>query len=288
VTVRGSLQDMTAVGNLTVIRARIVPDDLPASGPRAVRPWELTVAGVYGPGPEAVAPVNGREPPPPGADAPLPFLRADLSVEIPRNAWIQGPGTAVEVSGSVHIDKELGAPFVISGSIETMRGFASFYGKKFALEDGRVTFTGSPELNPLLDVTVTKEVADYLITMHVGGRAQKPELTLSSTPELPQADIVSLLLIGKTTDRLTSSERTTLASQAQQLASNLVAGQLENIVGERLGLDMIEITAGDTLGEGSVRVGRYVTQDLFMSYEREFGAENGGIPSASNTVLAAA
>jgi translocation and assembly module TamB len=189
------------------------------------------VAGVYGPGPAALAPIDGVQPSPPAKDVLLPFLRAEIQVDMPRNAWVQGPGTAVEVSGSVRIDKERGAPFVMSGSIETVRGFASFYSKKFDLEQGQVTFTSSPEITPLLDVAVTKEVADYLITMHVGGRAQKPELTLSSTPELSQADIVSLLLIGKTTDRLTSAERTALSSQAQQLAGNLVASQLENILG---------------------------------------------------------
>jgi autotransporter translocation and assembly factor TamB len=52
-----------------------------------------------------------------------------------------------------------------------------------------------------------------------------------------------------------------------------LASQLEKTVGEPLGLDTIEIEAGDTLGTGSIRVGRYITQDLFLSYSREFGAE---------------
>ena len=32
---------------------------------------------------------------------------------------------------------------------------------------------------------------------------------------------------------------------------------------------------GDELGTGSVRGGRYVTQDLFLSYERQLGEQSG-------------
>ena len=36
-------------------RLRVVTNKLPMSGTKDVQPWELTVKGVYGPGPQAVA-----------------------------------------------------------------------------------------------------------------------------------------------------------------------------------------------------------------------------------------
>jgi autotransporter translocation and assembly factor TamB len=270
--VHGSLQALTATGSVTVPRARVALDKLPGSASHEVQPWELTVQGVYGPGPQASAPTAGGGPAP--VAAPLPFLRADLQVDMPQNVWLQGPGTAIELRGTLRTTKDYNAPFIVSGTIETVRGFVSYYGKKFVLEKGQVTFTGSPELNPLLDVTATKKVSDYAVAINVTERAEKPKITLSSTPELPQADILSLIVIGKTTDRLTSSERTSLSSHAQQIAGDVLASQLEKILGPSLGLDTIEITTGDQGGAGSVRVGRYVTQDLFLSYEREMGSEH--------------
>ena len=53
----------------------------------------------------------------------------------------------------------------------------------------------------------------------------------------------------------------------------MIAGQLEKTLGQSLGLDTIEVTAGDQLGTGSIKVGRYVTQDIFLSFERELGGE---------------
>jgi autotransporter translocation and assembly factor TamB len=271
--VRGSLQAMTATGTVSVPRLRVVTNKLPTSGPKDVQPWELTVEGVYGPGPAAAAGAEGAAVPL-QVDVPLPFLRADIRVEIPRNAWIQGPGTAIEMSGDLHIAKEIEQPFVLSGMITIVRGFASAYGKRFVIQQGQVTFTGDPEINPLLDITVNHTVSNYVVAIHVEGKARKPEIIFSSTPELPQSDILSLLIVGKTMDRLTSSEQQDLSSQLGGAAGSMIAGQLQEALGGALGLDTLTIGAGEGFGSGSVSIGQYVTQDIFMSYE--FGMGKGG------------
>jgi translocation and assembly module TamB len=283
VTVRGTLQETIVAGSVTVPQAHIHIDKIPGSGPKTVQPWELTLAGVYGPGPTAVA--KSKEPTqvPTWYDLRLPFVRADIQVELPRNVWLQGSGTAIELSGQMRVTKALSQPFVLSGSVATVRGFATYYSKRFAVQSGQVTFTGTPELNPLLDVTVVQKVSEYVVSIHVTGKAQEPTITFSSTPELSQADIVSLLVIGKTTDRLTKSERNALGNEAQQLAGGLLASQLENRLGSALGLDTLDISAGAQLGSGSVRLGRYVTQDLFLSLEQGLGQAGSATTSSSTT-----
>jgi translocation and assembly module TamB len=272
--VRGSLQAMTATGTVTVPRLRVVTNKLPMSGHKDVQPWELTVQGVYGPGPAAAGAGDEGAAVPLQVDVPLPFLRADVRVDIPRNAWIHGPGTAVEMSGDLHVAKELEQPFVLSGMITIVRGFASAYGKRFVIQQGQVTFTGDPEINPLLDITVNYTVSNYVVAIHVEGKARKPEITFSSTPELPQSDILSLLIVGKTMDRLTSSEQQDLSSQLGGAAGGVIAGQLQEALGGALGLDTLTIGGGESFGSGSVSIGQYVTQDIFMSYE--FGMGKGG------------
>jgi len=118
-------------------------------------------------------------------------------------------------------------------------------------------------------------VAAYVVSIHVSGRAKSPQLRLSSTPDLPQADIVTLLVLGKTTDRLTASERSGLSGHAQQIVGNVAASELEQLVAKPLGLDTVDIQAGEKLGNGKVSIGRYITQDIFLSYERRQGEEGG-------------
>ncbi len=271
VELRGSLDEMLATGTVTVSPAQVQVSGKLVGGQDTVQPWQLTVDGVYGSGKattEAAAPVVHSR-------ATLPFLRANLQLELPRNVWVRGPGTAIELSGALTVTKELGEPFVLGGTVETVRGFASFYSGRFAVDQGRVTFTGTPEINPVLDVTVTRAVSSYAVSIHISGRAKSPQLHLSSTPDLPQADIVTLLVVGKTTDRLTASERTGLSSHAQQIVGNVAAGELEQLLAKPLGLDTLDIQTGDKLGSGKVSVGRYITQDIFLSYERQLGDEKG-------------
>ena len=106
------------------------------------------------------------------------------------------------------------------------------------------------------------------------GGAQQPTIAFSSTPELSQTDILSLLVLGTTMDRLTNSERNSLGDAAQQLAGGVIAGELEKTLGKALGLDTIEISPGEHWGSSSFKVGRYVTQDLFLSLGREFGQDS--------------
>jgi autotransporter translocation and assembly factor TamB len=275
ITARGTLQEVTVTGKVTVPRARLRLEQIPGSGPKVVQPWELTIAGVYGPGPKALGPGKGPAAVPTSDDLSLSFVRADIQVDMPRNVWLQGPGTAIELSGNMRVTKDLRAPFILSGSIETVRGYASYYGKRFTVESGHVTFTGTPELNPMLDVTVTQKVSDYLVSIHVTGHARQPTIAFSSVPELPQADIISLIVLGKTTDRLTKSEHNSLGDTAQQLAGGVIAGELEKTLGKALGLDTVEISPGERIGGGSFKVGRYVTQDLFLSLGYDGGQDSG-------------
>ena len=284
ITARGTLQEMTVAGNVTVPRARLSLEQIPGSGPKVVQPWELTIAGVYGPGPKALGTDKGPAAVSTSDDLSLPFMRADIQVDIPRNVWLQGPSTAIELSGNIRVTKDLRAPFILSGSIETVRGYASYYGKRFTVESGHVTFTGTPEVNPMLDVTVVQKVSDYLVSIHVTGRARQPMIAFSSAPELPQADIISLIVLGKTTDRLTKSEHNSLGDTAQQLAGGVIAGQLEKTLGKALGIDTIEISPGGHLGSGTIKVGRYVTQDLFLSVGHE-GVQDSGTSGGTSVGL---
>jgi translocation and assembly module TamB len=262
---------MTATGTITLPRLRVQINHVPGTGPKVVQPWELTVAGVYGPGPEAAGAGGDGSPQAIRVDVPLPFLRADIGVRIPRNAWVQGPGTAIEFSGDMQITKELQQPFIVNGGITLIRGFANVLGKKFVVEEGQVTFPGSPEINPFLDITVTHTVSNYLIEIQTTGRAMQPQITFSSTPELEQSDILSLLIVGKTMDRLTSSDQQNLAGQLGGAAGGLIAGKLQDALGEALGLDMFTIGTGDGPGGSSLSIGQYLSQDIFMSYEVGMG-----------------
>ena len=124
-TLRGSLEEMVATGTVTVPRARAQLRGKLVGGPEAVQPWQLTVDGVYGSGlpktaaREAVSAARQM--------TSAAFLRADVQLALPRNVWVRGHGTAIELSGALTVTKELGTPFVLRGTLETVRGFTSWF-----------------------------------------------------------------------------------------------------------------------------------------------------------------
>ena len=272
VEAQGSLDALTVKGDLTIPRARIRIDDFGA-GPVSVSPSDLTVPGVYGGDPEGETDAAKADKAAPESSITR-NLQTELSVRMPKNVWLVGPETALELRGSFLVAKNFDEPFVIGGSAETVRGFVGFMGKKFDLERGKMTFTGANKLNPFLDVVARHEVSGYSIALHVEGESKRPQFNFSSTPDLAEEDILSLLVFGKTRDRLTGSEKTALSSHAAEVAGNVISKFLEKRVGSTLGLDTLEVDVEDEFGSGSVRGGRYVTQDLFISYQHQLGEQD--------------
>ncbi len=274
-TAKGSMEDLAVKGNITIPRAKIRIEGLLGGGPAAVSDDQLTVQGVYGTGKTSDGAKGDAKPVSQQAD-PLPFLQADVKIDMPKNVWFQAQGATIEISSDLKVTKELQKPLILSGDIETLRGFASYLGKKFTIKEGRVTFTGTEEINPVLDITATHKVSSYIVSIRVQGDSKLPKIALSSEPEaLEQADIISLLAFGRTTDKLTGSEQGSLANKAQNAAVGAAAGAAASAVGEQIGLDSVEIEVGDDPSQTKIGTGKYITQDLFLSYERQLGSEGG-------------
>ncbi|MGF1613937.1 MAG: translocation/assembly module TamB domain-containing protein [Gammaproteobacteria bacterium] len=269
-SVQGSQRELAATGNVTVSRARIRYEDFPGIGLPEVEPWELTVEGVYGPGREAAT--FGAAEATAAIEAetdPLSFLRADIRLDLPRNVWIQGKGTAIEIGGNLQLQKDLGSPFTLAGDLQSLRGFATVLNRKFDIERAVLTFTGAEDITPVLDISASYPVSGYTVYVSVTGTSEAPDLAYRSDPELDQGDILSLLLFGRTSDRLTSSEQNALAGQAVRFAGGFAADILERTVGQVLGLDSVAIGLGDQDDAISVGAGRYLTQDIYVEYQRK-------------------
>lgn len=233
---------------------------------------ELSVAG-DAPRPDKTVTVvqrwseNPQRPPPPPhpATATGPTFRnlaIDMDIVIDRNTWIKTADLAVELQGRLHVHKKLGGeqPF-ISGTINTVHGTIVVASSQFDLTHGEITFTGGQEIDPQLLIVAQRQVQTYTVSATVGGTASKPTLTLSSIPDLPQADILSLMMFGKTTSQLSGGQQKDLQSQALSMAGGYAASQIGQAVAQSLGLGDL----GVTTSSAGVGLGRYVTKNIYVS-----------------------
>ncbi len=185
----------------------------------------------------------------------------DISIDAPSRIFIRGRGLDAELGGSLRLTGTT-ADVIPIGQFGLIRGRLDLLGNRFTLNEGFASLQG--DLVPFVRLVASTEREGVTARIVLQGRADAPEIVFESTPELPQEEIVSLLLFGRGFETLS-------LFQAAQLASSLatLTGRSEGIM-ERLrrniGLDDLDVRTGDD-GETSVRLGRYLTENVYTDVE---------------------
>jgi translocation and assembly module TamB len=218
---------------------------------------------------------KARQPPErPAASAP-PALPAalDITLDMPGRVFVRGRGLDSEWRGRLRIGGTTAAP-IIAGSLEPVRGSFDILGKSFRLTRGAIVFDGGAKLDPSLDITAEVAAADITAQVVIGGLASAPTVTLTSTPVLPQDEILSRVLFGRGVGRITAAEGIQLAQAAAALTGGGpdVLGRLRT----GLGLDWLRFgsstagtgtfnrpaPAGSAAGGSALTAGKYIAEGV--------------------------
>jgi translocation and assembly module TamB len=168
------------------------------------------------------------------------------------------------------------------GSVRTVRGTYNFQGRRFTiLRDGTIRFDGLDDFNPDLDIRTERIIQSVTANVNVRGSLKQPEIVLTSTPPLEQADILSLIVFNQPINQLGTGEQATLAQRAQGLATGALANGLANSIGQALNVDLFEIsTAPDSGAAAELTIGQQVGQNLYVKLQQGIGDQ-----SSTNFVL---
>ena len=227
--------------------------------------------------------------PPPAPGGLMEAVALDVHLRIPDNLVLRGndlrPGGPtgaalgdlnITVGGDLYVRKDPGGQIALVGTVNTVRGTYEFQGRRFDLSrDGVVRFTGSPEINPLLDITATRLIPDTGVEarVRITGTAKAPELTLTSNPPLDESDILALIVFNRPVNELGSGERSSLAATAGGIATGFIAAPLGESIGRALDLDLFEITTTTEAGElgAGVTLGQQIGDRAFIKLRQQFG-----------------
>jgi hypothetical protein len=195
-------------------------------------------------------------------------LDLDVGIVIPAGLWIRGRGLEVEMAGDLRLIQKGGAP-TVAGNLKAVRGRLSFLGRQFAVERGGAVFYGGDEINPSLDLVLATNVEGTIIRVLFGGTAKEPDLQLVSEPELPDGDIMSLLVFGRTADELDNDQVDLLGRRATDIAAAFGTSKLEMQLAQQLGVDMVRIGRESGGGDGSsLVIGKYISPKVLLKYEQ--------------------
>ncbi len=205
----------------------------------------------------------------PGGDRPEDEQARSVGPQIGLDIQLRSPGGDVRVVGR-GLNVELGvngrvtgtiAEPVLSGTARIVRGDYEFAGKRFIFDDRGTIALSTDPARIRLNLSAVREDPALTATIRVTGTAASPEIALTSTPALPQDEILSQVLFGRSASQLSGFEAAQLASGVAALAGGGGFDVIGNLR-ELAGLDRLSF--GGEASALTVAGGRYLTDDVYL------------------------
>lgn len=184
----------------------------------------------------------------------------DVTVRAPRRVFVRGQGIDAEFAGNVKITGTVADP-VADGRFELRRGEVSILSQRIALTRGDIVFAGS--IVPTLDIAGEVRKSDLTATVAVKGKATEPAIALSSTPALPQDEIMARLLFGKSVQQLSAFEAAQLAAAVARWSGLSTGPDIIERLRSALGIDALSAVT-DSAGGTAVSAGTYVGKGVYV------------------------
>jgi translocation and assembly module TamB len=189
----------------------------------------------------------------------------DLRLRADNEVFVSGMGLESEWEADLRIQGTSATPR-ITGQAEVIRGTFSFAGQRFELTTGTIAFTGARPPNPRINIAATTEVDGVDITLGVTGSAFNPQIAFSSTPALPQDEIMARLLFGGSVTELSALQVVQLGASLNSLRGG--GGGLNPLGKLRgaSGLSRLRVLGADeATGRGTaISAGFYISNDIYL------------------------
>lgn len=193
-----------------------------------------------------------------GSGSPVRPLGIDITISAPNRLFVRGRGLDAELGGSLRLTGTTAA-IVPIGAFNLERGRLDILGKRLDLTEALLQLEG--DFVPFMRVIASNESDGVISSVVVEGRATEPDVSFTSSPELPEEEVLSRLLFGRELMQLSALQAAQLAAAVATLAGR--GG--EGIVGrlrQGFGLDDLDL-ATDAEGETSLRAGKYISRNAY-------------------------
>ncbi|MQW86020.1 translocation/assembly module TamB domain-containing protein [Sinorhizobium saheli] len=187
----------------------------------------------------------------------------DLAVHSPGQFFVRGRGIDAELGGDLTIRGNAAQP-IVSGGFDMRRGRLEILGKRLTFTEGHIGFGGG--LIPTLDLDASSSAGSTTITVNVAGPANNPQVTFSSSPALPQDEILAQLIFNRSLNNLSAFQIAQLASAVSQLAGGGSTSLLDGLR-NKLGVDDLDITT-DESGGAQVTAGKYLNDRTYLELQQ--------------------
>jgi autotransporter translocation and assembly factor TamB len=180
----------------------------------------------------------------------------------------------------------------VSGSIVSSTGYVELFGRRYQVRRAVASFGGTTPSgvpDPALDVLLAHEFPTLTLFVQVQGTAAKPELELTSEPGIyDEATLLSFVLGADPESTAGGEDEPGVRDRAVGVASGLVMGQVQGLIQQVLpvDIDVFRVELGDASARAErLIVGKWITDELFLSYSHNFIASTTDNENSSEASL---
>ncbi|MFV0492645.1 MAG: translocation/assembly module TamB domain-containing protein [Pseudorhodobacter sp.] len=186
----------------------------------------------------------------------------DVVISAPSRIFIRGRGLDAELGGRLRLTGST-ANIIPIGRFDLIRGRFDILGKRLDLNEAQLALQG--DLIPYIRVIASNEGDGITSSIVVDGPATEPDITFSSSPPLPEEEVLSHLLFGRGLDKISAFQAAQLASAVARLAGRGGEGVVSKLR-KGFGLDDLDLQT-DADGNTSLRAGKYLSENLYTEVE---------------------
>jgi translocation and assembly module TamB len=174
----------------------------------------------------------------------------------------------------------------ILGRVVINQGTVVFFGNKYNVDQGSVSFFDPSQITPILNVDLSTTVQGVSVTLTVSGPADKMKLSYHSDPPLEFKDIVSLLATGTppSTDPVLAARQAPPPQQSVgqtgaslllgQAVASPVSGRLQRLFGvNKLKIDP-QVTGATNSPEATLTLEQQINNSITFTYIQDVTQSN--------------
>ena len=189
-------------------------------------------------------------------------IALDLGISAPSQIFIRGRGIDAELGGELRLQGTT-ADVRPSGGFQLIRGRMDILGRRLTLSRADLALEGS--LVPDISVAASTESDGITSTVTVEGPADDPVVSFTSSPELPQEEVLARLLFGRGLDKISALQAAQLANAVAVLAGRGGVGLVGNLR-RTFGLDDLDVTTSED-GNAALKAGKYISENVYTEIE---------------------
>ena len=197
-----------------------------------------------------------------GGQANVRSYALDLTISAPNRVFLRGRGLDAELGGMLHL-RGTTAAVIPDGGLNLIRGRLNILGKRLVLSEAVLRLEG--DFLPFIRIAASSENDGVTSSVLIEGLANDPAVSFTSSPQLPQEEVLSRLLFGRGLETLSAFQAAQLAGAVASLAGKGGEGIVAKLR-KGFGLDDLDVRTTED-GTASLRAGKYISRNVYSEIE---------------------